>query len=134
VLYFTVSKTFQELPSLVVSVDHVTFDASRPAPPDRPYPFVYQISILNSSPHTVNIFKRKWIVKDTEGDTLVVEGDGIVGQFPNLSPGQSFTYNSYHVIKAHSTASGSFFGTTAEGTPIAARIPPFTMTPPPIVV
>lgn len=120
---------FETLPGLTVSVDEVSYDSSRPAPPDR-HPFVYQISIHNQSTETVNIFGRKWIVKDSDGETVVVEGDGVVGQFPCLAPGQTFTYNSYHLIKAESTASGSFFGSTATGKAVAVRIPPFDMHPP----
>lgn len=125
-----VAAKFEPLEGLTVSVDSVRYDASRPAPADRPHPFVYQISIHNGSQETVNIFGRKWIVRDADGDTLVVEGDGVVGQFPSLAPGQSFTYNSYHVIKTESTATGSFFGSTAQGRPVAALIPPFEMRPP----
>jgi ApaG protein len=91
---------------------------------------VYHVSIHNGSAETVNIFGRKWIVRDTDGDTLVVEGDGVVGQFPKLEPGQTFSYNSYHVIKAESTATGSFFGTTTHGRPVFVRIPRFEMHPP----
>ncbi len=122
--------TFDTLPGLTVTVDNIAYDPTRPAPPDRPHPFVYHVSIHNDSTETVNIFGRKWIVRDTDGDTMVVEGDGVVGQFPKLSPGQSFSYNSYHVIKVESTASGSFFGTTTSGKPVCTRIPPFEMQPP----
>ncbi len=113
-----------------MTVDDVSYDPSRPAPPDRPHPFVYHLSIHNGSGETVNIFGRKWIVRDTDGDTMVVEGDGVIGQFPHLEPGQTFSYPSYHVIKTESTASGSFFGTTAEGKPVYVRIPSFEMHPP----
>ncbi len=122
--------SFEHLTGLSVTVDEVQYDPTRPAPPDRPHPFVYHVSIHNDSLETVNIFGRKWIVRDTDGDTLVVEGDGVVGQFPKLAPGQSFSYNSYHVIKAESTATGSFFGTTTQGRPVCARIPRFEMHPP----
>jgi ApaG protein len=121
---------FEPLEGLRVTVDDVHYDPSRPAPPDRPHPFLYHVSIHNGSDETVNIFGRKWIVRDTDGDTLVVEGDGVVGQFPKLGPGQTFSYNSYHVIKAESTATGSFFGTTGQGRPVCARIPRFEMHPP----
>ena len=121
---------FELLEGLNVTVDGVQYDVSRPAPPDRPHPFVYHISIHNGSEETIRMFGRKWIVRDTDGDTMVVEGDGVVGQFPNLSPGQTFSYDSYHVIKSESTATGSFFGTTEEGRPVCVRIPPFEMQPP----
>lgn len=122
--------TFEDLPGLTVTVDNVAYDPTRPAPPDRPHPFVYHISIHNGSDETVNIFGRKWIVRDSDGQTMVVEGDGVVGQFPKLTPGETFSYNSYHVIKADSTASGSFFGTTGHGKPVCTRIPAFDMQPP----
>lgn len=121
---------FEPLDGLTVTVDDVHYDPTRPAPPDRPHPFLYHVSIHNQSPETVSIFGRKWIVRDTSGDTLVVEGDGVVGQFPKLQPGETFSYNSYHVIKAESTATGSFFGTTGDGRRICARIPVFQMQPP----
>ena len=59
--------TFEDLPGLTVTVDNVAYDPTRPAPPDRPHPFVYHISIHNGSEDTVNIFGRKWIVRDTDG-------------------------------------------------------------------
>ena len=124
---------FEYLPGLTATVDEVQYDPTRPAPPDRPHPFIYHVSIHNESQETVNIFGRKWIVRDTDGDTLVVEGDGVVGQFPRLTPGQTFNYNSYHVIKAESTATGSFFGTTTEGRAVCVRIPRFEMHPPMMV-
>ena len=122
--------SFEHLAGLSAKVDDVSYDPTRPAPPDRPHPFVYHVSIHNGSPETVSIFGRKWIVRDTDGDTLVVEGDGVVGQFPRLEPGQTFSYNSYHVIKAESSATGSFFGTTQAGRPVFVRIPAFEMHPP----
>ncbi|MCP5558380.1 MAG: ApaG domain [Verrucomicrobiaceae bacterium] len=125
-----VNVEFELLEGLTVTVDGVQYDVSRPAPPDRPHPFVYHISIHNGSDEVVRIFGRKWIVRDTDGDTMVVEGDGVVGQFPNLAPGQSFSYDSYHVIKSESTATGSFFGSTDDGRPVCVRIPPFEMQPP----
>src|SRR5688500_3503005 len=71
----SVSVRFEYLPGFTVTVDEVQYDPTRPAPPDRPHPFIYHVSIHNDSQETVNIFGRKWIVRDTDGDTLVVEGD-----------------------------------------------------------
>jgi ApaG protein len=122
--------TFEHLTGLTARVDDIAYDPTRPAPPDRPHPFVYHVSIFNGSDQTVSIFGRKWIVRDTDGDTLVVEGDGVVGQFPKLEPGQTFSYNSYHVIKAESTATGTFFGTTQTGQFVCVKIPRFEMHPP----
>ena len=81
--------------------------------------------MILSSP--VTILGRKWIVKDTTGDTLVVEGDGVVGQTPRLTPGQTFSYNSYHVIAEPSQATGTFFGRTDSGRAVFVRVPEFKM-------
>jgi ApaG protein len=118
---------FEELPGLSVSVDQVVYLPHMMAPPDKPHPFAYYLSIHNASEETVTIVGRKWIVKDDSGGTLVVEGDGVVGHTPVLQPGQTFSYNSYHVISEPSVAHGTFFGQTDHGTPVYVRIPEFKM-------
>ena len=118
---------FEELPGLSVSVDQVVYLPHMMAPPDKPYPFAYYLSIHNGSEETVTILGRKWIVTDESGGTLVVEGDGVVGQTPTLQPGQTFSYNSYHVISESSLANGTFFGETENGSAVYVRIPEFKM-------
>ncbi len=118
---------FDPMPGLSVSVDQVSYHPEISAPPDRPHSFVYHLSIHNASQETVTIFGRKWIVTDEGGETLVVEGDGVVGQTPRLEPGATFSYNSYHVIKEASKATGTFFGQTESGQTVFVRIPEFLM-------
>ena len=36
-----------------------------------------------------------------------------MSQYPKLEDGESFRYNSYHVVSENSRASGAFFGETA---------------------
>ena len=121
------AESFAELSGLSVTVDDVTFMPSLDAPPDRPFPFVYFITIHNDSDETVTIKGRKWVVVDTQGDTIVVEGDGVVGKFPRLLPGEHFSYNSYHTIGSDSVAQGAFIGMTDDGRPVLTRIPRFEM-------
>jgi ApaG protein len=126
-----VAVQFTSLPGLHVKVDRVLFDPKRRGAPERPFVFIYYISIQNTSSQTVVLFGRKWVVKDEQtGSVLVVEGDGIVGETPRLAPGESFRYNSSHTILHQSTASGAFFGTTDSGVPIRVAIPDFNMQPP----
>ena len=99
---------FKQPPGLHVSVDRVVHRPDLEAPDDRPHPFVYFLTIRNDSDETVTIKGRKWVVTDANGQRVVVEGDGVVGQFPRLEPGEHFSYNSYHVIGADSVAEGSF--------------------------
>ena len=68
----------QELPELKVTVDRVVFAPHLDAPPERPYPFVYFITILNASDKTVTLKGRKWVVTDSQNQSVVVEGEGVV--------------------------------------------------------
>lgn len=120
----------RELEGLRVVVDRVVYVPHLSAPPDRPHPFVYFITILNESGQEVTIKARKWVVTEADGGQVVVEGDGVVGKFPQLTPGERFSYNSYHVVCGESCAEGAFFGVTAGGEAVFTRIPRFEMSPP----
>ena len=126
------SPVLSQLEGLRASVDRVLYMPQLEAPEDRPFPFVYFITIRNDSNTPVTIKGRKWIVTDAEDQRVVVEGDGVVGKFPRIEPGQSFSYNSYHVIGSNSRAEGAFFGVTERGEPVFTRIPEFAMQVPQI--
>jgi len=119
-----------ELSGLRVTIDRIVHVPQLEAPPERPHPFVYFVTIHNDSCERVTIKGRKWIVTDAGDQRVVVEGDGVVGKFPRLEPGESFSYNSYHVIGSDSVAHGAFFGVTADGRPVFTRIPEFEMRAP----
>ncbi len=119
-----------ELPELRVTVDEVRYYPGLESPPEKPYPFVYLISIRNESKTPVTILARKWVVKEENGETTVVEGGGVVGQMPHIPPGGHFSYNSYHVVAEKAVAGGAFFGETETGGRFFTRIPQFRMTPP----
>lgn len=120
-----------QLPGLHVTVDQILYQPEAPAPPDRPHCFVYFISIRNDSGVTVTIKRRKWIVRNAEGETTVVEADGVVGEFPMIAPGEKFCYNSFHLLETPTgTAEGSYLGIDSEGRQVVVRIPRFQMGPP----
>jgi len=116
-----------QLDGLRVTVDRVVYVPHLDAPPDRPFPFVYFLTIHNGSAKTVTIKGRKWVVTDSKGDRIVVEGDGVVGKFPRLEPSESFSYNSYHVTNSDSIAEGAFLGLTEEGEAVFTRNLPFKL-------
>ncbi|MEW6303483.1 MAG: ApaG domain [Verrucomicrobiota bacterium] len=122
---------FLELPGLRVSVDEVVYQPNVNAPPDRPHCFVYFITIHNDSDFAVTIRGRKWVVTNERGDRTVVEGEGVVGQTPTIEPGESFSYNSFHLLDTHvAVAQGSYIGLDAKGRKVMVRIPPFRMVVP----
>lgn len=117
----------REFDGLRVKVDDVIYMPSLDAPPDKPHPFVYFISIHNDSPVPVTIRGRKWVISEDVGEVTVVEGDGVVGQTPTIDPGEHFSYNSYHVVARTAKVDGAFFGDTAAGEWIFTRIPEFRL-------
>jgi ApaG protein len=116
-----------EFEGLRVRVDEVIHMPGLEAPSDKPYPFVYFITIHNDSPVPVTLKARKWVVREEGGEVTVVEGEGIVGQSPRIEPGGNFSYNSYHVVAGNAEVEGAFFGTTAMGERIYVRIPAFKL-------
>ncbi len=117
----------REFEGLRVKVDDVIYMPSLDAPPDKPHPFVYFISIHNDSPVPVTIRGRKWVIREDLGEVTVVEGDGVVGQTPTIEPGEHFSYNSYHVVSKAARVDGAFFGDTATGEWVFTRIPEFRL-------
>ena len=89
--------------------------------------FIYFISIHNLSDRSVTLKGRKWVLSNDDGTTTVVEGEKIVGETPCINPGESFSYNSYHVTHLSATASGSFHGSDEYGEKIHVRLSPFRL-------
>ncbi len=123
--------TSRELSGLTARLDklcHHYGGASLPA--DKPHAFVYFITIHNGSDRTVTLLGRKWVVLHADGTRLVIEGDKIVGETPRLTPGEQFSYNSYHVTGEDAAAEGSFHGVDEFGSHIHVLLPGFEMTIP----
>lgn len=118
---------FRDLPDLSVKIEKVIFAPQFEAPPEKPFSFAYFIHIINESSETVSILARKWILRDTRGEVVVVEGAGVVGETPKLIPGETFSYNSYHVVACDCKVTGAFFGVDSAGKGIYAKIPPFSL-------
>ena len=87
--------------------------------------FIYFITISNLSDRNVTLLGRKWILANSDGTTTVVEGDKIVGETPTIQPGDTFSYNSYHVTHLSAEASGSFHGYDEFNKKIHVKINPF---------
>ena len=72
--------------------------ADQSSPRDDRFVFAYTITISNESTFTAQLRTRHWIIADGRGEIEEVKGDGVVGEQPRLSPGQSFQYTSGCVL------------------------------------
>jgi len=117
-----------ELPGLRAKLDRIVYYRdSEQLPGDAPHAFIYFITITNLSDLKVTLRGRRWVLREADGHQQVIEGEGIVGKEPILAPGESFSYNSYHVTHCDCTAKGSFHGVDSDGCAIHCRIPEFEM-------
>lgn len=117
-----------KLEGLNVTLDNLEYHYGGPsAPAETPHVFVYYLTIDNQSQRRVKLLGRKWIISSPTGEKLVVEGDKIVGAEPDLAPGETFSYNSFHLSATDASAIGSFHGIDEDGNRIHTRIPRFAM-------
>ncbi|MFA5264616.1 MAG: ApaG domain [Opitutaceae bacterium] len=117
-----------ELPGLTARLERLCHHhGGLSLPPDKPHAFVYHILIQNGSDRTVTLLGRKWVIEHCDGTRLVVEGDRIVGETPRLPPGETFSYNSYHVTGMDAVAHGCFHGIDDQGHKIHIKLPSFPL-------
>ena len=122
------SSKFIELPGLRVTVDKVVYHPKADSPSDRPHCFVYFITIHNDSDVDVTIKARKWVVTNERGEVTALEGEGVVGQTPHIPAGESWSYNSFHLLDTlTAVAEGSYLGLDESGRRVITRIPKFRM-------
>ncbi|MGM0553163.1 MAG: Co2+/Mg2+ efflux protein ApaG [Pseudomonadota bacterium] len=100
-------------------------------PDDDRYVFAYHVTIRNAGPQTVQLLNRHWIIRDGRDQTQEVRGEGVIGQQPQIEPGESFEYTSGTVIETPvGTMEGSYEMRDQRGRTFDAPIPPFTLSVP----
>jgi ApaG protein len=101
------------------------------SPRDDRYVFAYTITISNESTYTAQLRTRHWIITDARGSVEEVRGDGVIGEQPRLSPGQTFQYTSGCVLQTSvGTMQGSYRFWKDDGTYFDAQIAPFSLASP----
>ena len=93
--------------------------------------WAYHVRIENNGKKTVQLMTRHWRITDSLGNTQEVQGDGVVGEQPVLTPGESFEYTSGTPL---GTPSGIMVGTyqmeTESGDRFDVDIPAFSLDSP----
>jgi len=102
--------------------------AERSDPADRRYVWGYRITIVNRSDEFVQLLSRYWHITDGDGRVEEVRGPGVVGEQPELNPGDSFQYTSGCPL---STPSGIMVGRytmrNAQGELFDVAVPAFSL-------
>lgn len=100
--------------------------------PDKArYLFAYTITIKNSGDVPARLISRYWKITDGDGQEQEVEGDGVIGQHPYLTPEQEFTYTSAAMLDTPvGMMQGHYKMVDDQGTRFEVAIPPFTLAVP----
>jgi len=99
-------------------------------PPWR-HVFVYFIRIENVGADTAQLYWRHWKIHGSGAGDQEVEGEGVVGECPVLSPGDVHEYNSFCVLEGRSGHMEGFYHFRREdGSVFRATIPRFHLQAP----
>lgn len=66
----------------------------RSDPAEASYVWAYRVTIANHSDRYVQLMSRYWHITDGQGRVEEVRGMGVVGEQPELQPGDSYQYTS----------------------------------------
>ena len=116
--------------SVRISVNPV-FLENQSIPEDNQFLWAYHVRIENLSKEDLRLRKRHWTITDALGRIQEVCGDGVVGEQPNLQPGESFEYTSGTPLPTSSGIMAGFYVMEKQnGEKVEIEIPVFSLDSP----
>ena len=99
------------------------------SPPRNHFLFQYQVRIENRGETSARLLSRHWVIRDAFGETREVRGPGVVGEYPDLAPGEHFVYTSGCPLPTEwGTMEGTYAMVREDGTPFDAVVGRFFLT------
>ncbi len=100
-------------------------------PEQNYYVFAYTITIRNKGRQRAKLLTRHWIITDSNQKVQEVRGDGVVGEQPELRPGEQFVYTSGTMLETSvGTMRGSYEMLAEDGSRFDAPIEEFILSTP----
>lgn len=100
----------------------------RSEPDDNKYFWGYRVTIDNRSEDFAQLLSRYWKIIDANGKVEEVRGSGVVGEQPELLPGDSYQYTSGCPLTTPSGfMSGYYTMRNAAGEMFDVKIPAFSL-------
>jgi ApaG protein len=116
--------------NIQVVVEPEYLDA-RSEPGRSHYFWAYRVEITNLGAFGAQLTHRHWRITDGHGQQQEVRGAGVVGETPNLAPGQSFEYTSGCPLKTpNGIMAGSYRFVSETGEAFDVEIPAFSLDSP----
>ena len=93
--------------------------------------WAYHVRIENEGDVAVQLLTRHWVITDGRGLRHSVEGEGVVGEQPQIAPGASFDYVSGCPLQTPTgSMQGSYHMIAADGSAFDVDIPKFALIAP----
>ena len=110
---------------------HPVYETAQSKPEQNKYFFSYRIQIRHISGEGCQLINRHWLITDATGQKQEVFGEGVVGQKPELSEGEEFTYTSGVLLDTPvGTMEGYYEMLGASGDKFRVPIKPFLLAVP----
>jgi len=107
------------------------YSAEHSDPRNSEWFFLYTITVTNEGDQTVRLVSRHWTIVDATGDAREVQGPGVVGQTPELEPGEAFEYTSGCPLNTpFGSMTGSYEMLRSDGTRFQAEVALFELRQP----
>ena len=101
------------------------------SPQESHFVWAYQVNIKNSGQSSIRLNHRNWLIIDANGKVMNVQGEGVVGEFPTIEPGESFEYTSGTPLKTNNgIMQGFYLMSQNNGDQIKIDIPTFSLDSP----
>jgi ApaG protein len=96
----------------------------------KQFVFRYKITMRNVGDRPARLLTRHWVIVDGEGRREEVRGRGVVGEFPKLGPGESYSYVSFcPLATTWGTMEGSYTFERDDGKRVQVKIGRFFLVP-----
>lgn len=93
--------------------------------------FAYHVQILNESAEPAQLTDRYWRITNALGRVQEVRGKGVVGQTPNIAPGEAFEYTSFCPLDTEfGTMEGNYKMVRKDGSVFEAQVETFVLATP----
>lgn len=100
----------------------------RSEPMEQRYFWAYRVTIANRGDGGVKLVSRHWRITDATGHLEEVRGPGVVGEQPELEPGDTFQYTSGCPLTTSSGfMEGDYTMRDEAGQEFEVAIPPFSL-------
>ena len=101
------------------------------SPQESHFVWAYQVNITNLGNSSIQVSHRNWLIIDANGKVINVQGEGVVGEFPIIEPGQTFEYTSGTPLKTNSGIMQGFYLVSQDnGEKLKIDIPAFSLDSP----